>query len=251
MIDVFMGGDCIPPINTSMSKYSTPITTTELCDYGCGQTAKFQFAVGKKCCSKHYNSCPEKRRKFSEEVDHKVYSAKSLETRKTLGITKSSQIKATATRKANGHYEKLAKTMQSHWEHNPWQNNLECPLLKYKNTDLLYQGTYELDFLEELELDNGIEWIIKNVSRGPAIYYIDPTDGATRLYISDFLIENTIYEIKSLWTWNKNGKDKLLEEKNKAKLTTCVENNYNVILVLNHRKIKYDDKFELSMGRTL
>ncbi len=238
-----------------MRKKSTPkstqIITTELCDYGCGQVARYQFSGGKKCCSEHYNSCPEKRRKFSEEVDHATYSAKSLETRTKLGITKSSQIKGVATRKANGHYEKLAKTMQQHWQTSPWQNNLECPMLKYKTTELVYQGTYEYEFLEELELEHGLEWLMENISRGPSIYYTDPTDNVSRLYISDFLIGNTIYEIKSSWTWNKNGKDTSLEEKNKAKLTAGVNNNYNVVLVLNHRKIKYDSEFELSLGRTL
>lgn len=28
-----------------------------LCDYGCGQEAKFQTSNGKLCCSKHYSSC--------------------------------------------------------------------------------------------------------------------------------------------------------------------------------------------------
>ena len=29
-----------------------------LCDYGCGNEAKYQLKNGKWCCSKHYNSCP-------------------------------------------------------------------------------------------------------------------------------------------------------------------------------------------------
>jgi hypothetical protein len=31
----------------------------------------------------------------------------------------------------------------------------------------------------------------------------------------------------------------VLEEKNKAKLTTCVKQGYNVILVLNQQRIEY------------
>jgi len=215
------------------------IITTHLCDYGCGNTAKYKFAKGKICCSQHHNSCPEKRKAFSENVNHKQNAAKSLATRTALGITKTSQIKGGATRRANGHYQKLAKTMQGHWEKHPWQNNIKCPLLPYKETELLYQGTHELEFLESLEFDNGIEWIVLNVKRGPSLWYIDPTDNTERLYISDFIINNTIYEIKSLWTWNKHGKDLVLEEKNKAKLTTCVNQGYNVILVLNQQRIEY------------
>jgi hypothetical protein len=216
-----------------------PITTTDLCEYGCGTTAKYKFAKGKLCCSAHQNSCPGKRKLFSEKVDHKQNAAKSLATRTALGITKSSQIKGGATRRASGHYQKLAKTMQDHWAKNPWQNNLECPILPYKNTDLTYQGSYEFEFLEELEFDNGINWVLENVKRGPSLWYIDPTDNVERLYISDFIIDTTVYEIKSEWTWNRHGKDLMLEEKNKAKLTACIEQGYNVVLVLNQKRIAY------------
>ena len=84
---------------------------------------------------------------------------------------------------------------------------------------------------------NGIDWIKDNVKRGPAIWYKDPTDNTKRLYISDFIIDNTIYEIKSRWTWNKHGKDLILEEKNKAKLTTALREGYNVILILDKEEI--------------
>ena len=215
------------------------IETTELCEYGCGSIAKYRFAKGKVCCSAHQNSCPGKRKAFSENADHKQNAARSLATRTALGITKTSQIKGGATRRANGHYQKLAKTMQEHWEKHPWQNNIKCPLLPYKETELLYQGTHELEFLEALEFDNGIEWLVSNVKRGPSLWYVDPTDTIERLYISDFIIDNTIYEIKSLWTWNKHGRDLVLEEKNKAKLTACIKQGYNVILVLNQQGIEY------------
>jgi len=216
------------------------INTTDLCEYGCGNIALFKFAKGKICCSQHQNSCTGKRKLFSDRVDHKQNAAKSLATRTALGITKTSQIKGGATRRSNGHYQKLAKTMQEHWAKKPWQNNLECPTLQYKNTDLSYQGSYEFEFLEEIEFDKGIEWVVLNVKRGPSIWYIDPTDNTERLYISDFIIDATVYEIKSDWTWNKHGKDLVLEEKNKAKLTACVKQGYNAVLVLNQKRILYE-----------
>jgi hypothetical protein len=216
------------------------INTTDLCEYGCGNIALFKFAKGKICCSQHQNSCTGKRKLFSDRVDHKQNAAKSLATRTALGITKTSQIKGGATRRSNGHYQKLAKTMQEHWAKKPWQNNLECPILPYKNTDLSYQGSYEFEFLEEIEFDKGIEWVVLNVKRGPSIWYIDPTDNTERLYISDFIIDATVYEIKSDWTWNKHGKDLVLEEKNKAKLTACVKQGYNAVLVLNQKRILYE-----------
>ena len=225
-------------------QYSKPkaesIITEDVCQYNCGQTAKFRFANGKLCCSLHQNSCPGKRKQFSDRTDHKKTAEKSLATRIKLGITKSSQIKGGATRVAAGHYVRLADKMKEHWAENPWQNNTQCPLLSYKSTSINYQGTYEFDFLEKLEESNGINWLSNNVKRGPSLWYIDPTDNTKRLYISDFIIDNTIYEIKSSWTWNKNGDDINLENKNKAKLNECIDKGYEVILVLNGEEIKYE-----------
>ena len=85
-----------------------------------------------------------------------------------------------------------------------------------------------------------MEWIVNNVTRGPSIWYIDPVDNTKRLYISDFLIDNTIYEIKSEWTWNKHGDDMALESKNKAKLDECVSQGFKVVLVMNGKEIIYE-----------
>lgn len=219
---------------------ATPIDTEDICEYGCNTTAKYIFANGKKCCAKHQNSCQGKRDAFSK-LDHTERTNKSLQTRTRLGITKSSQIKGGLTRKSQGHYDRLAKTMQDHWSKNPWNNNLHCPLLEFKDTGVLYQGTFEFEFLEELEEEHGIDWIKTNVKRGPSLWYTDPIDLDQRLYISDFIIESTIYEIKSSWTWNKHGKDKKLEEKNRAKLTECIFQGYNVVLVLNQQRLKYEE----------
>lgn len=211
------------------------INTEDLCDYGCNTKANFIFRNGKKCCSKHHNSCPGKREKFSK-LDHSERTRKSLETRTKLGITKTSQIKGAKTRKKNGFYERLASKMQEHWENNPWENNPKCRLVSFKNTDLNYQGTYEYEFLEELESEYGLTWLLENVRRGPSVWYIDPVTDKKRLYISDFIIGNTIYEIKSSWTWNKKGKDMNLEQKNKAKLQQCINEGYEVNLILNGKK---------------
>jgi hypothetical protein len=224
-------------------KYQKPIfekiQTTNLCSYGCSQIAQYKFRCGKLCCSKHFNSCPGKRLEFSNRTDHKDRNAKSLATRVRLGITKSSQIKAGKTRKKNGHYKKLAEIMRVHWATDPWNNNLQMPLLEYKDTNVIYQGSFEHSFLESLENEHSLTWIKDNVSRGPNIWYVDPNDKIRKLYISDFIIENTIFEIKSSWTWDKNGTDEKLRIKNKAKLDECIRQGYNVILVLNGQRIEY------------
>ena len=222
--------------------YSMPklkeIQTTDLCDYGCNHIALFQFGNKKKCCSKHPNSCPGKRERFSKLDDHNLRAAKSLQTRLKTGATKTSRKKAVETCRANGAYDRMRKLNQERWANRPHNNNLRCPLKKYKNLSLIYQGTYELKFLETLEAIHGLDWIDENVKRGPSIWYLSP-DGKERLYISDFIVGNTIYEIKSNWTWNRKGSNLLLEEINKSKLTKCVELGYNVILVINGKEIKW------------
>jgi len=61
-----------------------------LCDYGCGQEAKYQFKNGNWCCSKSHQSCPMVRKKFSEskigEKNPKGMLGKhhSIKTRKNL-----------------------------------------------------------------------------------------------------------------------------------------------------------------------
>jgi len=215
---------------------ATEIITNDLCQYGCDGLAKFIFTNGKICCSKHQNSCLGKRKQFSDRTDHKETAAKSLATRSRLGITKSSRIKAHATMEANGTYQVMREKMQSHWKNNPHQNNVQCPLISYKGTALNYQGSYEYEFLEKLEQQYGIKWIIANVKRGPSLWYNDPKDRTKRLYISDFLIDNTIYEIKSQWTWNRHGADIELENMNKEKLNECVRQGYKVMLVLNKQE---------------
>lgn len=217
--------------------HAVPYNGDDKCSYGCDSLAKFKFGNGKLCCSEHFNSCKKKRKDFSDRIDHQKRHEKSLKTRIDRGITKSSQIKGGATRRNNGHYDMLAETMKKHWESNPWNNNTQCPLIPYDNTELVYQGNNEYKFLESLKEQYGIRWIVENVSRGPSLWYIDPNDNSRRLYISDFIIGGTIYEIKSGWTWNKHGADSSLEAKNKSKLDECIRQGYNVKLIIDEKEI--------------
>jgi hypothetical protein len=212
------------------------VETTELCQYGCGKIALFKFTNGKYCCSKSHNSCQGKRDAFSE-LDHTDRTAKSLTTRLEKGITKSSRAKAHQTMLDNDTYKVIGRKLQEKWQASPWQNNIQCPIIPYKDTTIKYQGTHEYDFLEKLESEHGLTWLLENVKRGPSLWYIDPTDNTERLYISDFIIYNTIYEIKSAWTWNRHGKDAVLEAKNRAKLSAAKKEGFTVVLVLDKEHI--------------
>ncbi len=227
----------------------TPIETTQLCKYGCGQQAKYQFSKGSYSCSEHHNSCPEKRKAFSERDDHKGRGQKSLETRTRLGITKTAQIKGGATRRQMGFYVRLGKRMQEILSDRNWSRDPKSKILSYKDTSILYQGQYEFEFLQSLEESNGLEWLVANVSRGPTLWYNNPIDNKQHLYISDFIIDGVIHEIKSSWTWNKNGTDMDLERRNKAKLDACVNAGYAVVLVIWKKEtIRYEKR---SLGGAL
>lgn len=84
---------------------------------------------------------------------------------------------------------------------------------KYKDTDLFYQSSYEFLFLESMEKNNLLT-LVKNGLRFN--YLIDCVD---HYYFSDFYLPelNTIVEIKSSWTYDKNGKDLKLREINQIK----------------------------------
>jgi hypothetical protein len=108
---------------------------------------------------------------------------------------------------------------------------------QYKNTNLYYQGSYEKRFLDSLVLQKGIEWVFENVKRGPVIKY--KFQEMERNYMSDFIIDNTIYEVKSNWTWNKRGKDLLLEGKNITKLKAARDAGYKVKLIREGKEIDF------------
>jgi hypothetical protein len=112
-----------------------------------------------------------------------------------------------------------------------WGKGIECK--KYRDTSLYYQGSFELEFLERKVYELGSVELIK---RGPAINY---DFNGPKVYLSDFLIGNTIYEVKSQWTWWHTGKDFNLLRQNTAKLNAAVSAGYRVILVLDGEEISW------------
>ena len=101
----------------------------------------------------------------------------------------------------------------------------------------IINSSIELKWLTKIEKTNGLDWLLENVKNGPTFKYLNPIANAYRFYFSDFLINNTVYEIKSSYTWNKIGKDLDLEAVNHAKLQSAKDRGYEVILVLDHVEI--------------
>jgi len=95
---------------------------------------------------------------------------------------------------------------------------------KYKDTDLHYQGTYELDFLDKyydkLKIENGM-----TIKYGyDKIYYPD-------FYLPDYKI---IVEIKSKWWFEKHLDINLEKQKQ------CIDNGYNFIFIIDKNYIEFE-----------
>lgn len=101
--------------------------------------------------------------------------------------------------------------------------------LKYKNTNLYYQGTYELDFL--LKYFNKL-----NITPGKLIKIV--FENKNTIYYSDFFIPNMnlIVEIKSSYWYNK------YLEKNIIKQIECEKLGYNYIIIID-KNYKEFEKF--------
>jgi hypothetical protein len=96
----------------------------------------------------------------------------------------------------------------------------QLKLQKFKNTDILYQGSYELDFLEK--------YFVKypDIKRGPTIKYM--FDGEFHYYHSDFFIPslNLVIEIKNNNLFNKDF------NKIKQKEIFTIKEGYNYIIII-------------------
>lgn len=103
---------------------------------------------------------------------------------------------------------------------------------QYKNTNLYYQGTYEFYFLELIDSIN----LLNNISVPTPVKYT--LKKMSHTYNPDFQFKEKIIEIKSGWTYNKNGKDKLLEEKNNEKWNAVKAQGKEIIILIGKEEIK-------------
>jgi len=104
---------------------------------------------------------------------------------------------------------------------------------KYKDTDLYYQSTYELYFLENME-KKGLLNLVRN---GLRFKYL--LEDNNHYYFSDFYIEklNKIIEIKSSWTYDRNGKDQKLKEINEIKKNCVIKSGFNFEFLIGKKNV--------------
>jgi len=109
---------------------------------------------------------------------------------------------------------------------------------KYKDTDLYYQGSYEYFFLEKMESLN----LLEEVSSGKSYEFY--WEGGAHTYHTDFFFRGENIEIKSGWTYNKNGKDIDLENFNKTKWKSVINSGDKIKILINKDAI---DSFVLNL----
>lgn len=102
----------------------------------------------------------------------------------------------------------------------------------YKDSGLNYNGSYEKYFLELLE-ERGL---ISEVLVGGTFEY--EWKGEKHAYHTDFLFRGRHIEIKSGWTYNKNGADLELQGINEAKWKSARDAGANLIVLIDKSEIK-------------
>lgn len=102
----------------------------------------------------------------------------------------------------------------------------------YKDSDIYYNGSYEKYFLELME-EKGL---LSEVSNGDSFVYISKEKEHT--YHVDFKFRGRQIEIKSTWTYNKNGKDQDLQDINEAKWNSARESGADFIVLMDKSEVK-------------
>jgi uncharacterized C2H2 Zn-finger protein len=99
-------------------------------------------------------------------------------------------------------------------------------LKQFRNTNIWYQGSYELDFLEKY-YDK-----YPDIQRGPSIKY--NFNNKNKVYHSDFLLPslNLIIEIKSSWILN-------VDIEINEKKTATINSGFNYIMILDKNYINF------------
>jgi hypothetical protein len=101
----------------------------------------------------------------------------------------------------------------------------KCKVLRYDCSNLYFQGSLEKHFLD-MANEIGLLDLLKN---GPIIKY--NFQNTIKTYKTDFICNNLIFEIKSIWTYDARGRDSQLRLKNNLKFKTTLENGFRFILI--------------------
>lgn len=207
------------------------------------QTKKTRYKIAKTCNERYGNSCPMQNKEIQENIRKKNL--------KNLGVELPFQSKEIQIKSANIREEKYgaAYTLQSkilrekikntnikkygvdHHSQNDVvflkQQLSGLKIKKYRNTDLYYQGSFELDFLEKY-------YDKFEIKRAKSLKYI--LNENQHVYYPDFYIPklNLIVEIKNKYL-AKRDRIKLEVKKQAVKKL-----GYNFIMIINKKYEKFE-----------
>jgi hypothetical protein len=208
----------------------------------CGNLTKFEsIKYGyKNCCSKkckdiyaHNRSKEEFKKKYNVDYPLQTELAQ-INMRKTVNKKYGSDyfVQSRSYRQEMLKRYNVENTLQSPELFNKgFRKRIESGkrINSFKDTNLTYQGSYELDFLEKFYDKIDIE-------NGPSVPYL--FEGKNKVYHSDFYIpsKNLVVEIKSDYILSL---DKEINEKKKA----TISNGFNYILILNKNYTELEKLF--------
>ena len=109
----------------------------KLCDYGCGQEAKYPFKNGKWCCSESYNSCPKSIEKNKLSLNQPEVKTKMSEIQKELQNRpevkeKRSKIQKEAMNRPEVK-EKISKAIKEIWKDPKTKENYKSSIKEAMN----------------------------------------------------------------------------------------------------------------------
>ena len=187
-----------------------------LCEYGCGNEAKFQMKSGKWCCSEHYNKCPEIRRKNSEKNKERLKNQKLNGTFKSnLGYYNSFGHKGWnkgLTKDSDDRIKKISETLKQKYKN----KEIVSPMLGKHHTEEAKRkcskcggykkgcGRGKKGWYKGYWCDSSWElaYIIYNLDHGIKVernkkFFNYEYNGKIRKYYPDFILEDGTYvEIK-------------------------------------------------------
>jgi len=223
---------------TLLPKLKRAIKNNSLCrkcskkgekNYMYGKSRELHHNYGKKIESMTGENNPAKKLEVREKISKKLIGRVGAMTGKTHSEESKDKIKKSNTgqKRTEETKENIRKATLKQIENGFHSSNPFCKKSKFKDSELHYQGTFELDFLNnyynKIKIENG-----KN------FYY--NINNEKKIYISDFYLPdyNTIIEIKSNWTYNKNLNKNLLKKE------SVLNNDINFLFIIDKKYEELD-----------
>ena len=112
------------------------------------------------------------------------------------------------------------------------QQKSSFKVFRYKDTNLTYQAGYEKYFLELMDKYG----FLNELSMGKSYSYI--FEDKSHKYYSDYFFRNLTIEIKSTWTYNRNGENEKMGLMNESKWQAVKKEGDKLIILFSKKEIK-------------